>query len=195
MTYGYQRLEVEISNNKISQHTGLKRQNVIRSVLWLESKRILIRIKKDSTRTKVLIFNKNYDEWEPFAKREVRIKKDSKVRIQKDAKPTFTPIIVKEKKENLKSVKNGFDLFWLKYPQKKGKTRALKTWNKLSKTKNLPDLNILLTAIENQIAEKIYLQEAEEFCASWKYPSTWLNDGCWNDETKSKYSNRTYEKK
>ena len=70
----------------------------------------------------ILIFNKNYDEWEPFAKREVRIKKDSKVRIQKDAKPTFTPIIVKEKKENLKSVKNGFDLFWLKYPQKKGKT-------------------------------------------------------------------------
>jgi phage replication O-like protein O len=63
MTYGFSRKEVEISNNQISVITGLKRQNVIRSIQWLESKLILSRIKSDSTKTKILKFNKNYTEW------------------------------------------------------------------------------------------------------------------------------------
>ena len=42
MTYGFVgRRDVELSNNKIAQLTGLKRQNVIRSLSWLESKLIL----------------------------------------------------------------------------------------------------------------------------------------------------------
>ena len=48
MTYGYNRKEVELSNNQIAEMTGLKRQNVVRSLSWLESKRILCRIKNDS---------------------------------------------------------------------------------------------------------------------------------------------------
>lgn len=77
-----------------------------------------------------------------------------------------------------------FDKFWDKYPLKKGKQQALKIWAKLSKSKNLPEIDILLSAIDNQIQEKKYLKDHNKFCPEWKHPSTWLNGGCWDDDVK-----------
>jgi phage replication O-like protein O len=74
MTYGFSRKEVEISNNQISVFTGLSRQNVIRSIKWLDSRLILSRLKVESTKTKILKFNKNYKEW---------IRLDSKLSLNK----------------------------------------------------------------------------------------------------------------
>lgn len=101
MTYGFNRKEVEISNNKISKMTGLKRQNVVRAISWLESNKILSRILLDSKRVKSLKFNKHYDKWVPFEKRVPRIKLDSKTRILLDSNAVSLPIIVKTKENNV----------------------------------------------------------------------------------------------
>ena len=98
MTYGWNRKEATLSNNQIAKMTGLKRQNVVRAIRWLESKMILSRIKDDSTGAKVLKFNKHYDEWTPYVKKQGRIKDDSKTRIKDDSKSTSLPIIVKTNK-------------------------------------------------------------------------------------------------
>jgi phage replication O-like protein O len=81
MTYGFSRKEVEISNNQISVMTGLSRQNVIRSLNWLDSKLILSRLKTESNKTNVLKFNKNYTEWKRV---------DSKLSLSKvDSRPSL----------------------------------------------------------------------------------------------------------
>ena len=181
MTYGWNRKEVQISNNQISKMTGLKRQNVIRSIHWLESKLILRRIKTDSNRIKVLKFNKNFDEWESFNKKQCRIKSDAKSRIKSDSKPPIVPIIVKTNKTI-----SEFLFFWEKYPLKKAKKKAEEIWLNLSKRNKLPPIDKILLAIDNQIKEKEILLKNKKFCPEWKHPTTWLNQGCWDDVCQSK---------
>ena len=67
--------------------------------------------------------------------------------------------------------------FYNAYPLKKSKTAAYKSWTKLK-----PDLDTCLFAIKNQTTEKRELRKAGKFCPEWKHPSTWLNQGCWEDE-------------
>jgi hypothetical protein len=86
--------------------------------------------------------------------------------------------------------KNGyFEMFWEAYPKKKSRGQALKTWNKIKK--ELPDIQIILTAIDNQKGSFDWQKEGGQFIP---YPSTWLNGGCWNDEIMvkdTKYSDIT----
>jgi len=179
MTYGFVgRRDVELSNNKIAQLTGLKRQNVIRSLSWLESKLILSRIKTDSKRTNTLKFNKDFDGWLPFEKKPVRIKSDAKVRIKSDAEGQITPIIFK----TIKTKQNFFEIFWSAYPVKKSKKKAKDIFQRLLKKGLLPENGTLISAIESQKKEKSALMKAGKFCPEWKHPTTWLNQGCWEDE-------------
>jgi hypothetical protein len=39
-----------------------------------------------------------------------------------------------------------------------------------------------LQSIANQKEEKQILCDSGLFCPEWKHPTTWLNQGCWNDE-------------
>ena len=71
-----------------------------------------------------------------------------------------------------------FLLFWEKYPVKKSKGAAFQAWQKNEK----PTLEIILQAIESQIKEKTQLRISNLFCPEWKYPSTWINQRCWEDE-------------
>lgn len=73
-----------------------------------------------------------------------------------------------------------FDSFILAYPNPQSKKEALERWKKLVKSDELPTLEILLTAIKEQI---LWRQNANgAFRPGWKNPATWLNKGCWEDE-------------
>ena len=70
-----------------------------------------------------------------------------------------------------------FNEFYKAYPRKESKGQAYKTWCKLKETGVLPELDVILKAIEtrtkaNAWPEKIYI----------KHPSTWLNAWGWEDE-------------
>ena len=77
---------------------------------------------------------------------------------------------------------NDFDIFWSHYPRKKEKAYARKCWNKQKKAKILPDIEIVIKAVETQKKEKEYLKNQNKFVPEWKNPSTWLNRECWEDE-------------
>lgn len=77
---------------------------------------------------------------------------------------------------------NDFRKFYKAYPKKKAPGQAEKTWNKLELSKKLPDIQTLLTAIENQIKEKQDLRALKKFCPEWPHPSTWLNARSWENE-------------
>jgi len=69
-----------------------------------------------------------------------------------------------------------FQIFYENYPLKKSREQALKAWKK-----HKPDLQACINAIKIQKAEKQTLRESNQFCPEWKYPATWINQGCWDD--------------
>lgn len=68
--------------------------------------------------------------------------------------------------------------FWVKYPIKKAKAKAFEVWKKIKP----PKINIIITAIDQQMKEKEYLKSSNQFCPEWKHPATWLRQKCWEDE-------------
>ena len=80
-------------------------------------------------------------------------------------------------KESRVNYKETFKIFYADYPMKKGKQKAESSW-----LKHRPDLDTCLKAIELQKAERKALEGDGQFCPPWKYPVTWLNQGCWEDE-------------
>jgi len=97
-------------------------------------------------------------------------------------------------KKNKYSV--SFETFYKKYPIKKSKDPAFKNWEKLNREKQLPELKILLDAIEQQKKEKEIQINNNQFCPEWKHPSTWLYQKCWEDEVDLDIkSNNPYELK
>ncbi len=69
-----------------------------------------------------------------------------------------------------------FDIFWLEYPLKKGKSKAEEHWHKYN-----PDLAQVMAALEMQKQEKIWLAQKKRFIPEWPHGSTWINQKRWED--------------
>ena len=96
-------------------------------------------------------------------------------RRQVDANMTNQSRVEKKREDKYSA---DFLIFYSAYPLKKSKKAAQARWTKLK-----PELDICLTAIKNQIAEKSELRAKGKFTPEWKHPDVWLNKGCWEDET------------
>jgi hypothetical protein len=103
---------------------------------------------------------------------------------RENTKPTEAPTeapTAKEKKKNRIKNKNtplppqDFVAFYNAYPRRVGKAAALKAWNK----NNRPSLEIILSAIKKQKASSQWQKDGGQFIP---HPSTWLNEGRWEDE-------------
>jgi hypothetical protein len=70
-----------------------------------------------------------------------------------------------------------FDEFWKAYPNKTGKDAARKAFDKRKPTRGL--LDSMLTAIGVQRVSKKWTDQGGQFIPN---PSTWLNEGRWQDE-------------
>ena len=108
--------------------------------------------------------------------------------------PTEAPTAREEEEEEEEEIKNikkvgAFDKFYSEYPLKKGKQAALKAW-----VKNKPNLEVCLKAIKAQKAEHDMLKSSNKFCPEWKHPATWINQGCWDDETVTMRDDDEYRK-
>lgn len=72
---------------------------------------------------------------------------------------------------------NGFDVFWENYPSKIGKGAALKKWQQLKISSEL--LAKILDAVEKQKKSSKWTKNNGEYIPN---PTTWLNQGRWDDE-------------
>ncbi len=69
-----------------------------------------------------------------------------------------------------------FDIWWLAYPMKKGKTDAERHWHRIK-----PVLSEVMAALALQVQERCWLKAHKEFVPPWKHGSTWVNQQCWRD--------------
>lgn len=67
-----------------------------------------------------------------------------------------------------------FEIFWSAYPKKKNKEGARKAFAKVK----VP-LQVLLDAIERQKKSRDWIKDGGQYIP---YPSTWLNNGAWENE-------------
>jgi len=70
-----------------------------------------------------------------------------------------------------------FNKFYAAYPRKEAKGQAYRTWCKLKEEKILPELEVILGAIEAKTKAKAWPEK--KFI---QHPSTWLNAWGWDDE-------------
>jgi hypothetical protein len=75
-----------------------------------------------------------------------------------------------------------FEKFWLLYPEKKSRERALEAFKHINPDEHL--LRTLLQALEQQIKARCAQEVAGEWVPPWKYPANWLAQKCWEDEVK-----------
>ncbi len=73
-----------------------------------------------------------------------------------------------------------FDKWYSHYPRKKGKGQARAKWNQLNFDETMTDT--LIASLKLQIEEVRIRKQRGLFVPEWKYPSTWLNGECWEDE-------------
>jgi hypothetical protein len=71
---------------------------------------------------------------------------------------------------------DGFDQFWGLYPKKVGKAKAVKVWNRL---KLNPLTGRICSAVASQKRTDQWQKEKGQFIP---HPTTWLNEGRWDDE-------------
>lgn len=70
-----------------------------------------------------------------------------------------------------------FERFWEAYPRKVGKQAALKAWKKLAPDDNLTE------KILSAVAAQKHCQQWTKDCGQFiPHPTTWLNQGRWEDE-------------
>ena len=91
---------------------------------------------------------------------------------------TQTVLPIPDSKPNSKPDKaKGFDEFWIAYPRKVKKDRAVKAWEKINPS------SVLLTKILCHVAKSKNSQEWKKDAGQYiPHPATWLNDKRWNDE-------------
>ena len=78
------------------------------------------------------------------------------------------------------SAADRFEDFWVKYPKKVGKGDARKSWNRIKPGKDL--FEKMLQALAEQVESAQWQEENGRFIPN---PSTWLNQGRWDDELPS----------
>ena len=75
----------------------------------------------------------------------------------------------------MKDLPEEFKTFWQSYPKKRAKDEALKAWKK---KKNRPPIAQILQAVKDQKASEQWRKNGGEFIP---HPSTWINQGRWDD--------------
>ena len=77
-----------------------------------------------------------------------------------------------------------FEKFWqgLPKPMKKGKGYAFECFGRLMKKKDCPTVAELSKAVRDQKKERAFLKRQNRFVPEWKNASTWINQGCWEDD-------------
>ena len=178
-TYGFGKKEDDMTLTQLADMTGIDLANVSRTVKELHCMNVLL--KQQGRYGYVLGISKDYRKWKTLPKQQEVVKSTSdlcqygnSVLPKQQTQKTTTKNNNKRKEHPL------FPQFYEHYPVHKERTRAAKAFAKIDPSEEL--LALMLGAIDNQMAEREWKKNTNQFVPDWKHPATWLNSGCWEDE-------------
>jgi hypothetical protein len=122
----------------------------------------------------------NYNELQPVSKQrtERRTVKQSYSDRTATVQDNNKEELIKNKRKDI-VFSPDFELFWKTYPKRTGKTKALEAWNKYNGSR--PPIEIIIHKIEELKKTDQWAKDNGQFIP---HPTTWLNRGGWDDETK-----------
>ena len=143
---------------------------------WKKAKAILKKAKYAELKD-LLYDNTNNEIFELIKDKEIN---EAMLEAMLIAKPKHLAIANEDEIEDVSLNKEKFEIFRLAY---KGTKRGLDTeFENFIKKNNSEIINMLLPALEKEIAHKQKLIEAKQFCPEWKNLQTWINQKCWEQE-------------
>jgi len=176
-TYGWHKKFDRISLSQFEKLTGMKKSHICRTKKELKERNII------TISGNKIGFQKDYTRWRALPN-QVTVTNPGKTITSNGNKslPELGPT-----KDNIKDTISkynvDFEKFWKAYPNKVGKSYAFKCWKRI---KHRPKIEVLLQAIEIQ-------KDSEKWQKGYiPNPSTWLNQGRWEDEIGKQDNNRGY---
>lgn len=165
---------------------GIKKNTLYHCLKWLKFAKQIATQK--TTRGMVLKVN-NYEFYQDIKNYKMRneMRNEMRNRCETDAKQM--PNDKQERKKLITKEVNSnmcyFENFWNEYPVKKGKDATEKKFYSLLKK----DINLFPVIMQGLKAYKQDIENKKTESKYIKHPSTWLNQGCWNDEYSAKNLN------
>jgi len=145
-TYGFQKKSDNISNSQIIQMSGLGKGNVSRALSKLITHKLVIKV-DNFTKGKLLVFNKDYEEWIPFV-----IKVDNSKKLSKRI-----PSVIKTDNKKLSEVRDTKETTKETIQKKEARAPFLQT---KSFFKGIADLRGRIES-EEAVQTKLFLQQLE----------------------------------
>jgi len=88
----------------------------------------------------------------------------------------------KNKKKSASSYSEDFESFFKAYPNRTAKKSAFDAWKKAKASGQLPSMESLIYAIENQKRAKRTAIKTGKFAPEWPDPERWIKKARWEDE-------------
>jgi len=161
------------SRRDLAKRWGWTDSAVQRFIVLLEKDSMIVR-KSDQKANHITICN--YDKWQ-----NIGTNKEPLLNHERTIIEPLLNINNKDKKEkNVKKEETDalFDLFWLNYPNKKGKEAAKKAWRKIKEP--LKVIERMKVTLPLQSQSEAWIKNNGQFIP---HPATYLNQGRWEDET------------
>ena len=93
--------------------------------------------------------------------------------------PTLSSLRSERASPTAKTFPQEFLDFWAAYPKKTGKDAAYRAWQTKKRERRLPAIDELLEAVRKAKASSQWQEDGGKYIPN---PSTWLNQGRWEDE-------------
>lgn len=162
--------EVIFSDPLVEMAFGFFRQTFERDKQRYEDK--CAKMRENAAKRQKQPDDTNCDQKQPIASRSTQ-QQEQKQEQDKNKRQENTP---QPPQGELPTVPSSFDRFWAAYPNKVGKDAARKAWEK---AKGKPKIDDLLAILDRQKTWPKWRNDNGRYIPN---PSTWLNQGRWNDE-------------
>lgn len=166
----------------LCEFTGASRSTVIRSLTELQERGFISKREIYENGVKFNRYKSSVDMCVHFDTPRVKM---TLPQCQNETTPRvkMTPHNIDDNKEDKIDITRSasapldFERFWKAYPLKKAKTAAIKAWKKINPDKQLAE--IIIAAVEKQKRWEDWIRDNGQYIP---HPSTWLNQGRWEDE-------------
>lgn len=186
-TYGFHRKEHSLSITFIAKAINRHKLEVSKYINKLIKENILIEYEKPSfSATRQIGINKDYSKWNniqlvklltPSKNTNTTVSKITNRGVSKITNQETKNKTKKETKNIYTQFEEEFEVLWKKYPNKKDRARALKSYIK-TREKGI-DYNIINKGLDNYVN---YVKQNNIQTQYIKHGQTWFNNECWNDE-------------
>jgi phage replication O-like protein O len=181
-TWGWNKKNDQISLSQFCLATSMKKDKIIRARNKLQKMNLICVSQKGNDLCQTYLFNKDFESWKPFPKKETFPKKEMIVSQKGNAsypkKEPTKDTTTKDTTTKDKDIRASFDeRFWPVWKKRVNKVGAFKAWKALKPSEEL--IKVIVGDVIRRMELEDWVKEERQFCPN---PQAYLNGRRWEDE-------------